>query len=359
MVHGKIRFYCSEIRVFLFLLTISSLAFPDPISWAGQKMCAPGLIPDVLVYSELHEGEIGNKQYALVVEKSRQQIQVFDFQGRWRLVDTWPCSTGKLAGRKQKEGDYRTPEGVYFAVRRVPGRYLSDIYGAYALPLNYPNWEDRKDQRTGSAIWLHGTDKTLQERDTNGCVVLSNQNILTIASKVQLNQTPVIIVEHLEWWNQQEADQWAARLIELVERWQNDLMGGSYQKYKGWYAPGAAATMEWWHRWCRLRHSFSSKIGHGRIRMHNIDIFRFNNTFILQFEQILEADSRQTLVGIRRLYVRDTDSQPRIMGDVNFIQTDEAYVSGGDPLFAAFRELERQKGSTPKEEPESERNRES
>jgi hypothetical protein len=266
------------IGLIIWVAAVAHVAAGEP-----SGICAPGLIPDVFVYSELLDDEIGEKHHAVVVDKNRQQLHLFEFQGIWRLIDTWPCSTGKIAGRKQREGDAKTPEGIYYAVRHVPDRYLSDIYGAYALPLNYPNWLDRKADRSGSAIWLHGTDKPLRERDSNGCVVLENKHITALAGMVRLRQTPIIIVEQLQWWRQQDADQWSADLIDLVDHWQNDMMGGSYQHYKRWYAQGASATMQWWHRWCRIRHARSRDIASGRIQARNFDILKFDNTFTITF----------------------------------------------------------------------------
>jgi len=36
---------------------------------------------------------------------------------------------------------------------------LSDFYGAGAYPVNFPNIWDRRKQRSGHGIWLHGLPK--------------------------------------------------------------------------------------------------------------------------------------------------------------------------------------------------------
>lgn len=54
--------------------------------------------------------------YAVIVDKSRQQIRLCRRGKRWRTIAKWPCSTRKQAGSKFTEGDQKTPVGVYFAV---------------------------------------------------------------------------------------------------------------------------------------------------------------------------------------------------------------------------------------------------
>jgi murein L,D-transpeptidase YafK len=304
------------------------------------KECAPGMLPSVLVYSELSIEEMSSDQYAVVVDKSRQTVFVFVFQGRWRLADKWPCSTGKKAGRKRVEGDYKTPVGVYFAMRRVPNRYLTETYGAFALPLNYPNWQDRADHRTGSAIWLHGTDGKLRSRDTNGCVVMENEYIVSLASFVQLKKTPIIIVERINWWRQKEADQWGVRLVDLIDNWQKDLVEGSYDLYQGWYTEGQSATMDWWNRWCRIRKAYGRDHGPWRLIARNVDIVRFEDLFFLQFQQELEVDGCTFWVGHRGLWVKLNGDKLRIVREVNTPgEIDTVAQSAKDPLFTAWSRL--------------------
>jgi hypothetical protein len=302
--------------------------------------CVPGMVPDVLVYSELLNHEIDHKHYAVVVDKSRQELNLFEFQGLWRLIDTWPCSTGRMAGRKQREGDARTPEGIYFVLRNVPDRYLSDTYGAYALPLNYPNRLDRKAGRSGSAIWLHGTDKPLRQRDSNGCVVLENKHIIALAGIVRPRQTPIIIVDELQWWRQEKADQWAVNLISFIEHWQNDIMGDSYPNYQRWYASGVSATMEWWHQWCHVRRQRKHNAHYGKMQARNFEIYKSGNTFMITFNQFLEAGGKRVAIDHHLLYIETIAGRPRIVGDEQFASNYRKTLSSTrDRLFAAWRKL--------------------
>lgn len=70
-------------------------------------------------------------------------------------------------GHKQRQGDNRTPEGLYRLHKRTCA--ACDFKRAYVL--NYPNRQDRKEGRTGGGILIHGAFPFQQW--TAGCIALS------------------------------------------------------------------------------------------------------------------------------------------------------------------------------------------
>lgn len=74
------------------------------------------------------------------------------------LSEDYYISVGKGGGDKRREGDEKTPIVVYRVSSYLPGSSLPDMYGPGAFPIDYPNPWDRKLGRTGSGIWLHGTE---------------------------------------------------------------------------------------------------------------------------------------------------------------------------------------------------------
>jgi len=142
-----------------------------------------------------------NTEYGLVVEMRTQTARLYRRrESGVELVRTYPCSTGRNAGPKEKRGDRRTPVGVYAIRDLVPGGRLPDAFGRLALPLDYPNAWDRSRGRQGYGIWLHGSDRLgspLVPRDTQGCILLRNEELLEIARLVEPMATPVLIVEEL------------------------------------------------------------------------------------------------------------------------------------------------------------------
>lgn len=166
--------------------------------------------------------------YVAAVDASRSRLYWFanrtDAGGQPRLellMDTY-VSVGIQGVGKEREGDGRTPLGVYFIQKNLPGDTLPDLFGIGALTLNYPNAVDVMRKRTGSGIWLHGTPSAQYSRApqaTDGCVVLSNPEMARLLALGGLRLTPVLIAQELQWLpaNQPAADRHA--LLARLQSW--------------------------------------------------------------------------------------------------------------------------------------------
>lgn len=181
-------------------------------------------------------------EYALIVDKSRNRLYVYRNLGPGlppELVDDFYIVLGKKTGDKYREGDLRTPNGVYFVTSYLPDEKLPPLYGSGAFPVNYPNELDQRLHKTGKGIWLHGTDKSLYSRpplDSEGCVVLTNEEFSRISRYVEVGRTPVVISEEVEWCSSRE---WFDLNIELqatLERWRQNWEKADLKSYLAMYA---------------------------------------------------------------------------------------------------------------------------
>lgn len=179
---------------------------------------------------------------AVVVDKSEHRLYLYENPGSGlppRLLSDYYIVTGKRAGNKRYQGDQRTPEGVYFITRHIAGSALPDRYGLEAFPLNYPNQYDRRRGKTGDGIWLHGTEGDLYSRppmDSDGCVVLTNDNLAVVAPYLQPGKTPVIIADHLEWLNPEQWRMQRRRMLNVLHAWRDDWASGKLSVYLRHYA---------------------------------------------------------------------------------------------------------------------------
>lgn len=91
-------------------------------------------------------------------------------------------------GHKEHEGDFRTPEGRYLLTRRNPD---SDFF--LSIQVSYPDANDIAAARKngvppGGAIMIHGLpnimrhsrDRYLSTDWTDGCIALSNEDMLEV-----------------------------------------------------------------------------------------------------------------------------------------------------------------------------------
>ncbi len=137
--------------------------------------------------------------YLIVVEKDRHVLTVYDHS--LRPVSTYRVTTGKKEGDKRREGDLKTPEGIYFFTEHIDGRRLHRRYGVGALVMDYPNPFDRLKGKGGYGIWLHATDEPERiniPRDTRGCVVTTDEDFLRIKAIVRPGVTPIVVVKEAE-----------------------------------------------------------------------------------------------------------------------------------------------------------------
>ena len=110
------------------------------------------------------------------------------------LRDGQPFKTYKVAlglnpyGRKEKEGDYRTPEGSYVLdLRNASSEYFLSLH------VSYPNERDQENAHRhrwapGGAIMIHGLPNVLHRSAayyrisdwTDGCIALNNDDMLEV-----------------------------------------------------------------------------------------------------------------------------------------------------------------------------------
>jgi hypothetical protein len=115
------------------------------------------------------------QKHVLLVDSRRSRLYVFaNAGGRPRLVADYYVTLGKNGVEKTREGDQKTPLGVYHVTANLPRKKLTDFYGSGAFPINYPNEWDRRLGRNGHGIWLHGTPSAMYSRPpraSDGCIV--------------------------------------------------------------------------------------------------------------------------------------------------------------------------------------------
>jgi murein L,D-transpeptidase YafK len=114
-----------------------------------------------------------------------------------KLLKSYPVALGKEPGPKQRQGDRRTPEGIYENCRlKHQSKYYKAIY------VTYPNAPDRASGRSGGDIEIHGLPRLAGGWEnflgpwivhwgwTEGCIMLRNQDMDEI---VRVAGTPLTV----------------------------------------------------------------------------------------------------------------------------------------------------------------------
>ncbi|MDD5061993.1 MAG: L,D-transpeptidase family protein [Candidatus Marinimicrobia bacterium] len=179
--------------------------------------------------------------YVLVVDKTHQKMFMVksNAPGALEVSKEYRVTTGRRNGDKEREGDLKTPEGIYYVNGRVPEGKLTPKYGPIAYTLDYPNFIDRLQNRRGSNIWIHGRNEAIKDFLTEGCVSLENGQILNLAKYVTINQTPVIILNDLSGYDVAGSDYQATieHWTNFTDGWAQSWDSGAIAAYISYYAP--------------------------------------------------------------------------------------------------------------------------
>lgn len=186
------------------------------------------------------------QKYAVLVDVSASRLYLFEnSQGEPKLVHNHYVTIGKLGAQKLREGDQRTPLGVYFVTSHLARSQLdktygvqADLYGIGAWPISYPNEWDKREGRTGHGIWLHGSPAQTYARPpqaSNGCVVLTNPEMKKIAEYLQIGVTPVVIAERIDWIPQPEWKAQQNKALAEMDSWRGDWESLDTPRYIGHY----------------------------------------------------------------------------------------------------------------------------
>lgn len=323
---------------------------PDPTPATTPPAPREPGVPDVLIDMTPPGG--GDLAYAVIVEKSTQRLLLYAYDGTFKKVMETDCSTGKSDGPKRVSGDSKTPEGIYFFNDVHEDKELSPIYGVKAFPTDYPNLLDRIAGFTGSAIWLHGTNKPLAPTDSNGCIVMENRELLKVGSRIDLHRTPIIIVDTLSYGDPEEHHTAKAAAAGFLQDWENALESGPYHAYLEHYAPAYLPDISWWNTWRRFREKYNAKHTPLDIDIRNVSIYRHDDIYVALFDESLKApgpSGEAWPTGIRKLFMTYEKGRFAIIGDTYQILP-EALVdrSGGSPLVAALTEAERARATDAK-----------
>ncbi len=289
----------------LLVLVVFSRAAAVPVENGG------GLIPDLLVSMDGRD----LPAYALVVEKSIQRLSLIKYDGRYQVVETMRCSTGKINGNKMVSGDKKTPAGAYFFTQAFKAKDLAPLYGTRAFPLDYPNLMDRRHGRNGYAIWLHGTNRPLKDRDSNGCIALENRDIDRLSAHITLRDTPILIAKKVSYRTTAQAETEEKALHAFLSGWNRALASGSYHEYLAFYDSGYLPAISWWMQWLDNREAGPLSAGAIDTRLQYRGIYKDRGLFVVLFDLQLSLGDLTAVAGRRKIFVTFETDTPRIVGD--------------------------------------------
>ncbi len=146
----------------------------------------------------------------LVVDKSSQLLAVYEFDGvEIKKLLELVCTTGKNMEDKKRKGDLATPEGSFLITSFIPGEKLDPKYGAGAYVLDFPDYLSRRLDKDGSGIWLHGTPIERPPYNSEGCIVLNDNDFLQLSNFIETGKTYIHVLKNVK----------EMKINELINAW--------------------------------------------------------------------------------------------------------------------------------------------
>jgi murein L,D-transpeptidase YafK len=256
----------------------------------------------------LHLSE--KQSHALLIDTSRSRLFVYaNDLGRPRYVTDFYISLGKNGIDKSREGDQKTPIGVYTLLALKDK--LPDFYGPGAYPLTYPNDWDKINGRNGHGIWLHGTPSETYARPpwaTDGCVVLTNEDLARLTKYVDVTRTPVVIGQSVEW---RDPRQWEAEregFLAAFGRWKADWESLDAQRYIANYSPNFRTEKRDFAAWsARKRHVTAGKTWI-KVGVNDMSVFAYpgsKDLMMITFEQDYRSNNLSNRTLKRQFWARE------------------------------------------------------
>jgi murein L,D-transpeptidase YafK len=253
-----------------------------------------------------------DQKNAIVVDTAKSRLYVYqNDNGRPRFLADYYITQGKLGADKRSEGDKRTPIGVYRVTSSLPRQTLPELYGDGAYPLNYPNEWDKLQGRNGSGIWLHGTPPDTFSRPpkaSDGCVVLTNQDLGAIAKDLQIGLTPVIISDKIEWLS---IDDWAkerSSLDQEIEAWRADWESRDTDKYLSHYSRRFRSGNTNYAQFAEQKRQVNGGKEWIKVQLDKISVFRDpgkDDMVVVTFEQDYRSNNLNNAMKKEQYWIRE------------------------------------------------------
>ena len=279
----------------------------------GQAVAADSLVPvpaATLVPSTVIEVPEDVRD-VLIADAANAELVRFTRAGETlEEADRRYMSVGRNGVGKQRAWDRKTPLGVYFLTEELDTTKLAAKYGEAAFVMDYPNAWDRLNERTGDGIWLHGVDPRTPDRprrDTDGCLALRNDALLSLSEQLVLHDTPIIVTREIEWVRPEHVAKTRMAFREALEAWRHTQESGDLHGYLSLYADEFSARGMSKDQWAAFKLGAFAQRDVQTVALDNVMLLRDPETedlYVSRFEFTTVADDQPVTLR-KRLYWRN------------------------------------------------------
>ncbi len=282
-----------------------------------KKLCDEHYWLKELADRNVSWGYYENIKDIVVCVKEKKTLKVYKYNdNNYTLLDTINVLTG-LDGDKEKEGDLKTPVGVYRLVSIINNP--DPFYGPFAFETSYPNLFDRINDKDGHGIWIHGVPLHGKRDDDNtrGCIVMKNSRLEELKKEIDYLNSFLLISEKKPLTATKDE---IAKILGFIYRWRKAWKENDFEVYKHFYdadfkradGKGLKQFLDY-----KKRVFEGKKHQHVEILFRDINIIPYqniNNQKIFRINMFEKYNSKSyNYAGSKELYVKFTDSGLKII----------------------------------------------
>jgi len=259
---------------------------------------------------------------AVLVDKKTNTLHLCNYEAEgFKILKTYHATLGQVKGDKESENDLKTPEGIYTFNALLKPPKLPKKFGAMSFSMNFPNTFDLIAGRTGNGIMLHATDepeRLKKNYDSQGCVVVRNEEIAEIKSHIRLGLTPILIFSEL-------SDEYLhpgkdVRLTRFFESWIQNWEKKNIDTYMRHYHTEFSAKGMNWKSWKNYKANLNSRYASIEIRPENVRYYSHPKYSMVTFTQNYRSKLKaggwgHQSRGTKILYIAEEAGQPKIIAE--------------------------------------------
>jgi len=260
-------------------------------------------------------GYIESYSNILTCDKSSSTLTLYtkDNNQSYKLQKQYNAYTGKAEGDKRKEGDLKTPIGIYDITKKISK--LDSFYGPLAFVTSYPNAYDKYRGKNGSGIWIHGLP-TEQERDeyTKGCIAIDNPSIECLDRNIEIDKT-LLIIKKEESKEAINKEVLSSILSELYS-WRYSWIYNDVESYLAYYSPEFIRYDGMsYKRFLKYKTRIFKKDEKKEIIFNNVNVLPYPNSsdiYKISFKEQYKSKSFE-FIGDKVLIVKFNDKKIKII----------------------------------------------
>jgi murein L,D-transpeptidase YafK len=259
---------------------------------------------------------------AILVDKKTNTLTVSEYvEGAYKPIKTYHATLGKVAGDKMDESDLKTPEGIYTFTSKLTPPGLARKFGVMAFYMDFPNTYDKLAGRTGHSIMLHATnepDRLNKDYDSEGCVVVKNEELEEIRQHIRLGLTPILVFAELtDEWRKPGQD---AKIKSFFESWIKAWETEDIETYISHYHSDFSAQGKDRAAWKTYKTQLNKQYASIEIGPEDVHVYRHPKYSMITFTQNYRSKLNgggwgHRSRGTKILYVAEEGGQPKIIAE--------------------------------------------